>query len=148
MLPHARYHAASKLRCSLQLVPHSIQGLNVVYQDFEELDLNIPYRSGYLGFREVPAYSTLLARLKARCEGAHASSHTAAPVATIHNPCDAATPAMTTCSHSGTAVWPQVVLVDGFGVLHHRRCSLCHFVLSLLTPPVTWHLQTQQCSLG
>lgn len=57
----------------------------MVYQDFEAVDLTIPYKSGFLAFREVPPFKVLLAR---------------AP-----------------------QPQPQLLLVDGFGVLHPRRCG-------------------------
>lgn len=124
----------ARIRClkrsHLRQVPQSVQALNVVYQDFEELNLNIPYRSGYLGFREVPAYSTLLSRLKARCEGAEASPHPAVPAAANSNSCTQTAPGIATCSHTGAPVWPQVALVDGFGVLHHRRYCFSSFSVS------------------
>lgn len=62
------------------------QTLDIVYEDHEKVNLQVPYVSGYLGFREVPVYSILLDRLK--------STH--------------------------PEYYPQVVLIDGFGVLHHR----------------------------
>ena len=42
-----------------------LQSLEVVYEDYEPLSLSIPYLPGYLGFRECPAYHTLLARAAA-----------------------------------------------------------------------------------
>jgi hypothetical protein len=62
-----------------------MQGLAVVHQEFEVVDLDVPYLPGFLGFREVPAYKKLLSRL--------------------------------------TTIKPQILLVDGFGVLHERRCG-------------------------
>eukprot|EP01026_Neomeris_dumetosa_P018509 TRINITY_DN17257_c0_g1_i4.p3 TRINITY_DN17257_c0_g1~~TRINITY_DN17257_c0_g1_i4.p3 ORF type:complete len:184 (+),score=23.09 TRINITY_DN17257_c0_g1_i4:154-705(+) len=61
--------------------------LQVVYEDFEELDLSIPYKACYLGFRECPAYGKLVQRVQQ------------------------------------TSYNPQVILVDGFGILHPRRCG-------------------------
>jgi deoxyinosine 3'endonuclease (endonuclease V) len=98
-----------------------MQSLTVVYQDFTELDLTIPYRSGFLGFREVPAYSTLLSRLEARCQ--QVSGPTGEPrlegITSLPEPSVACRD--TFRSEVGTPVWPQMVLVDGFGVLHQRR---------------------------
>lgn len=56
----------------------------VVYEDYERLAMDEEYVPGFLGFREVPAFQTLLGRAK---------------------------------------VQPQVVFVDGFGILHPRRCG-------------------------
>uniref|UniRef100_A0A7S0R7A0 Endonuclease V n=1 Tax=Chlamydomonas leiostraca TaxID=1034604 RepID=A0A7S0R7A0_9CHLO len=72
------------------LVVMTFPGLDVVYEDYEEVDLTVPYLPGYLAFREVPAYAALLARC-ARTEGGR---------------------------------WmPQLLLVDGCGVLHPARCG-------------------------
>ena len=34
----------------------------MVYEDYEPLDLDVPYLPGFLAFREVPAYTRLLER--------------------------------------------------------------------------------------
>lgn len=57
----------------------------VVYSNHLECSIYIPYVSGYLGFREVPAYKELLEQAK-------------------HTP-----------------FFPQIVLVDGCGIMHHRE---------------------------
>jgi hypothetical protein len=62
-----------------------LQSMRVVYQDCEPVDFEMPYVSGFLGFREVPPFKALLAR--------------------VPDP------------------KPQVLLVDGLGVLHQRRCG-------------------------
>ena len=41
-----------------------IQDFKVVYEDYEVLDLTVPYLPGFLAFREVPAYVRLLERAK------------------------------------------------------------------------------------
>lgn len=38
--------------------------LKVVYEDYEEVDPQIPYMSGFLAFRECPAYLRLLNRVQ------------------------------------------------------------------------------------
>ena len=87
--------------------------MNVVYEDFEVLDHAVPYRSGFLGFREVPAYTTLIDRLSHRAETHPNSTHRAS----------SGNEAVARERAAGTPSWPQVFLVDGYGVLHHRRCG-------------------------
>jgi hypothetical protein len=72
-------------RWLLLQVASCLQGLAVVHQDFEVVDLEVPYIPGFLGFREVPAYKKLLSRV--------------------------------------SLIIPQILMVDGFGVLHERRCG-------------------------
>ncbi|GAB4813929.1 hypothetical protein N2152v2_000975 [Parachlorella kessleri] len=67
------------------LVVLSFPALSTVYEDFLQLQLEVPYLPGFLGFRECPAYMQLLERARE------------------------------------AGVVPQVLLVDGFGVLHPRR---------------------------
>jgi hypothetical protein len=45
------------------------QELRVVWEDLEPLPLHIPYSSGYLAFREVPAYQALLQRVRQAEQG-------------------------------------------------------------------------------
>ncbi|KAG2442132.1 hypothetical protein HYH02_009620 [Chlamydomonas schloesseri] len=71
------------------LVVCSYPDLAVLYEDYEPVDLTIPYLPGFLGFREAAAYKVLLERVRAR-----------AP-----------------------QLEPQVLLVDGCGVLHPRACG-------------------------
>jgi deoxyinosine 3'endonuclease (endonuclease V) len=58
----------------------------IVYEDHEITVLDVPYISGFLGFREIPTYKILFERLK------------------INDP----------------DKYPDVVMVDGFGILHQR----------------------------
>eukprot|EP00892_Ulva_mutabilis_P011644 jgi/Ulvmu1/8852/UM049_0034.1 len=93
--------------------------MEVVYEDFEVMDHSVPYVSGFLGFREVPAYTTLIDRLNERVHAPHPPNVPAGPAATSTAGAE---------PHSGVAAaarpqWPQVFLVDGYGVLHHRRCG-------------------------
>jgi len=60
--------------------------LSIVYKDTQIITLDIPYISGYLGFREVPHYLQLLDRLRA----------------------------------TEPNKMPDVILIDGFGILHPR----------------------------
>ena len=59
----------------------------IVYEDYEKINLIVSYISGFLAFREVPVYTILLNRLK------------------FNKP----------------EYYSDVVLIDGFGVLHHRQ---------------------------
>lgn len=66
------------------LVVLSYEDLKVVYESFEQVDMQYPYLSGFLAFREVSSYQILIERVRRE------SPHFA----------------------------PDVVLVDGSGVLH------------------------------
>ncbi|GMH40770.1 hypothetical protein BSKO_08674 [Bryopsis sp. KO-2023] len=61
--------------------------LKVVFDDYEDIDLEVPYIPGFLAFRECPAFHKLLARV------------------------------------ASTEFNPQVLLVDGNGILHPRGCG-------------------------
>ena len=43
-----------------------VQELEVVYEDYEALDLTVPYQPGFLAFREAHIYVRLLERAKSR----------------------------------------------------------------------------------
>ena len=80
-------------RACAYLVVFDAGTLEPIYEDHEVVTLTIPYIAGFLGFREVPHYLTLLDRLR-RTQPEHT---------------------------------PDVILVDGFGTLHHRGFgSACH----------------------
>lgn len=49
----------------LSAAAHLPKELQVVYEDFEPLDMDVPYIAGFLAFREVPAYARLLHRAAA-----------------------------------------------------------------------------------
>ncbi|GAX80745.1 hypothetical protein CEUSTIGMA_g8180.t1 [Chlamydomonas eustigma] len=80
------------------LIVLAFPGLEIVYEDYEEVEIATPYVPGYLGFREVPTYMSLIKRVLS------------------------------------TEFAPQVILVDGCGMLHpHGFGSACHLgVLSNL----------------
>jgi deoxyinosine 3'endonuclease (endonuclease V) len=59
---------------------------NIVYEDHYNTKMDIPYISGYLGFREVPIYAILIEKLK----------------------------------QNNIELIPDVIMVDGFGILHQR----------------------------
>ncbi len=56
--------------------------LKIIYEDYELIDLDVPYIPGFLGFREIPHYMNLLNRVPEIFK-------------------------------------PDIILVDGFGKLHH-----------------------------
>lgn len=58
----------------------------IVHEDHQKVTLNIPYISGFLGFREVGVYMDLLKRVK----------------------------------DNKPEFYPDVLMIDGFGILHHR----------------------------
>lgn len=87
------FHQESNDACAV-LVVLAYPSLEVVYVDRERVTLTVPYTSGYLAFREVEHYITLLNRLK------------------LNRP----------------DLVPQVIMVDGTGILHPRGCgSASHF---------------------
>lgn len=61
--------------------------MDIVYEDYEKVNLQVPYISGYLGFREVPVYSILIDR----------------------------------CRSKHPEYYPDIILIDGFGILHHKE---------------------------
>lgn len=61
-----------------------------MYEKMEMVELQLPYISGYLAFREAPHLLALFAKLK----------------------------------KEKPEVFPQVIFVDGNGILHHRGCGL------------------------
>lgn len=75
------------------LVVCEFPSLRTLHEETTTLQLDIPYAAGFLGFREVPSCSAVLAQVP-------------------------------------TPFSPQIVLVDGSGLLHHRSFgSACHFGL-------------------
>jgi deoxyinosine 3'endonuclease (endonuclease V) len=72
--------------------------LEIVAEYSRVCQMSVPYKSGFLGFREVPHYIALLEEAKLKSNA---------------NSCDNA--------DTEGQPFPQVLLVDGFGVLHHRR---------------------------
>ncbi|EFJ48572.1 hypothetical protein VOLCADRAFT_60257 [Volvox carteri f. nagariensis] len=75
--------------------------MQLLYEDYEPVDLSIPYLPGYLGFRECDAYNRLLRSVED-------SPHR-----------------------------PQVLLVDGCGLLHPRGCgSACQVGITCGYPAV------------
>lgn len=153
-------HSFTRSRCTTSIIilfstsatpltPHRchMQSMSVVYEDFEVLHHSVPYHSGFLGFREVPAYATLVARLRTRAHRPAAAAHSAdAHFASTYDP-HTSVAAITAVGVAGRASavaaaaarppWPQVFLVDGYGALHHRRCgSACHLGVHCGIPTV------------
>lgn len=78
-----------------------IDTCNIVYEDYYVIKLDIPYQTGFLGFREVPVYKILYANLL----------------------------------RTHPEFKPDVTLIDGFGILHHRGAgSATHLGLELDIP--------------
>ena len=73
-------------KCCVYLIVLKFSDLSVVYEDYSNETLTIPYLSGFLGFREVPHYKKIIMKLK----------------------------------NLKPELYPDVILVDGFGTLHHR----------------------------
>jgi deoxyinosine 3'endonuclease (endonuclease V) len=76
-------------QCCAFLTIMDFKTLEIVWEAHLLVRLTLPYESGFLAFREVPHYLTLLERLR-----------TERP-----------------------EFIPQVILVDGFGILHVRGCG-------------------------
>lgn len=75
----------------------------IVYEDYVNVQMDIPYISGYLGFREMPHYEILFKILKEK----------------------------------HPEFYPDIVLVDGFGILHHRGAgSATHIGITLNIPTI------------
>lgn len=75
----------NKKGCAYLTVYDIIKKKNI-YEDYKICDLEIPYVSGFLGFREVKIYKELLDKLK----------------------------------NETPNFYPEVLMVDGFGILHPR----------------------------
>lgn len=60
--------------------------MKVLYEDYEQDEIEYPYIPGFLAFKEIPSYKKLFSRLKEK-----------AP-----------------------ELWPELLLVDGNGILHNR----------------------------
>ncbi|RUP52166.1 endonuclease V-domain-containing protein [Jimgerdemannia flammicorona] len=77
--------------------------LNVIYEDFLDVKLSLPYIAGFLAFREVAPLLDLLTKLK----------------------------------NLKPEIYPQIILVDGNGLLHPRLFGLaCHLGVLSSTPTI------------
>ncbi|KAG9305444.1 hypothetical protein G9A89_021162 [Geosiphon pyriformis] len=83
------------------LVVLKFPSLEVVYEDFKALKMNLPYIAGFLAFREVLPLLDLIEKLKS----------------------------------TNSDIFPQVILVDGNGVLHPRRFGLASHLGVLANVP-------------
>ncbi|XP_053562508.1 endonuclease V isoform X2 [Bombina bombina] len=80
------------------LVVLSYPAMEVIYEEYNMVTLDAPYKAGFLAFREVPSLAAALQKLKEKDPG----------------------------------MMPQVLFVDGNGILHHRGFGVaCH--LGILT---------------
>jgi len=89
--------------CASLVVCDLNNDLNVAYEDFLPYQINVPYKPGFLAFREVPALMDMWKKLV----------------------------------ETRPEVVPQVVLIDGNGILHPRGFgSASHFGVSIDTPTI------------
>ena len=87
--------------CAYLTIVDILDNNKIVYEDYLLCKMNIPYISGYLGFREIPYYKPLLDKI-------------------VDNP-----------------FYPQVLLVDGSGILHQREFgSASHIGLMCNIPTI------------
>ncbi|KAJ4930473.1 hypothetical protein NE237_008260 [Protea cynaroides] len=85
------------------LVVVDLENLNVIYDDFSVVRLQIPYIPGFLAFREAPVLLELLEKMK---QNAH-------------------------------PFYPQLLMVDGNGILHPRGFGLaCHLGVMANLPTI------------
>ncbi|GMH40633.1 hypothetical protein BSKO_08537 [Bryopsis sp. KO-2023] len=56
-------NAAKQKEAIAALIVVTYPDMRVVYEDFQEVDLGVPYKAGFLAFRECPAYHQLLERV-------------------------------------------------------------------------------------
>ena len=61
---HSQHSCHSSAAMPFATIARCSQELEVIYEDCREVDLGIPYISGFLGFRECPAFLGLLEPLK------------------------------------------------------------------------------------
>ncbi|XP_045821724.1 endonuclease V isoform X1 [Trifolium pratense] len=85
------------------LVVLDFHTLEVVYQDFSLVTLNVPYVAGFLAFREAPVILDILEKMK----------------------------------RSDNPFYPQLLMVDGNGILHPRGFGLaCHIGVTADLPTI------------
>ncbi|XP_023067380.1 endonuclease V isoform X3 [Piliocolobus tephrosceles] len=108
------------VRACASLVVLSYPELEVLYEESRMVSLTAPYVSGFLAFREVPFLLELVQQLREKEPGLMPQGW----------PClEGQGPAPLTAT---LPMAPQVLLVDGNGVLHHRGFGVaCH--LGVLT---------------
>ncbi|KAF3446021.1 hypothetical protein FNV43_RR11199 [Rhamnella rubrinervis] len=94
------------------LVVLDLHSLQVVYEDFSLVTLQVPYVPGFLAFREAPVLLELLEKMK-------------------NNACSLYPQFVQQAHNNGSTLCPplcqQVLMVDGNGILHPRGFGLaCH----------------------
>ncbi|GLC34434.1 hypothetical protein PLESTM_000194800 [Pleodorina starrii] len=102
--------------------------MRVLYEDYEPVDLSIPYLPGYLGFRECDAYARLLQRVEGSPHRPQVDPWVTAGLMGLGP------------GHVGYKEGPaavDVLLVDGCGTLHPRGCgSACQVGITCDYPSV------------
>ncbi|MED6131339.1 hypothetical protein PIB30_008986 [Stylosanthes scabra] len=85
------------------LVVLDLRTLQVVYEDFSFVNIQVPYVPGFLAFREAPILLEILEKMK----------------------------------KSGSSFYPQLLMVDGNGILHPRGFGLaCHLGVEANLPTI------------
>ncbi len=85
-----------------------LKSKKIIYEDHHVCEMDIPYISGYLGFREAPKYKLLLQKVYNK-NILNKNKHMPIP---IHIPIPIPIPI------------PDILMVDGFGILHHKSFGL------------------------
>ena len=84
----------------------------IIYEDFKLCKMEIPYISGFLGFREIPHYKYLLNKI------------------------------------IGKEFYPQIIFIDGFGILHPRGFGSASHLGFELDIPTIGVAKTMMCIDG
>jgi endonuclease V len=89
-----------------------LQTNTIIYEDYKLCKMEIPYISGFLGFREIPHYKYLLNKI------------------------------------IGKEFYPQVIFIDGFGILHPREFGSASQLGLELDIPTVGIAKTMMCIDG
>jgi endonuclease V len=90
----------SETEACVGLVVLELPTFQILYQNFEQVQLDLPYIPGYLAFREAPHILKLIEKLR----------------------------------QTQPDLLPQVIFVDGNGVLHPRGCGLASHLGLVIGP--------------
>ncbi|KAJ2078966.1 hypothetical protein H4R24_004116 [Coemansia sp. RSA 988] len=102
-ISYPRNNSSDHDQAVVALVVLSFPEMEVLYEQCIEVAIDVPYKAGFLAFREAAAYKQVFSELL----------------------------------RSSPELMPQVVLVDGNGMLHPRRFgSACHIGVELGLPTV------------